>query len=104
MCADCAYYNMKTHKCTRGCTGEPNIENGDNVRFFTDCPLPNVAEVRHGKWRIIDSDWNCWRCTCCGEEWVLNDGNPSDNGMMFCHHCGARMDASCIDDESEAGA
>lgn len=29
MCADCAYYNMKTHKRTRGCTGEPDIENGD---------------------------------------------------------------------------
>lgn len=49
MCADCAYYNIKTHKCTRGCTVEPDIENGDDVRFFTDCPLPNVAEVRHGE-------------------------------------------------------
>lgn len=56
---------------------------------------PNSAEftaVRHGRWRLIDDDYNCWRCTCCGEEWVLNDGNPSDNGMAFCPHCGARMD------------
>lgn len=55
---------------------------------------PNEAmftAVRHGQWRIIDNDWNCWRCTCCGDEWVLNDGNPSDNGMRFCPHCGAQM-------------
>ena len=63
----------------------------DVKRFVKN--LPTIEpEVRHGQWRIIDNDWNCWRCTCCGEEWVLNDGNPSDNGMMFCPHCGARMD------------
>lgn len=53
---------------------------------------PAINPIRHGQWRIIDIDFNCWRCMCCGEEWVLNDGNPSDNGMKFCPHCGARMD------------
>lgn len=66
MCADCAYYNMKTHKCTRGCTGEPDIENGDDVRFFTDCPLPNVAEVRHGRWENIDPSFAHVYCSECG--------------------------------------
>lgn len=99
MCADCAYYNIKTHKCTLGCTGEPCIENGDDVRFFTDCPLPNVVEVRHGEWH------ECWHtdtvcasiCTNCekaatqarmivGQELMTNVRYP------LCPNCGAKMD------------
>ena len=49
-------------------------------------------KVRHGRWEIIDKNANVWQCTTCGEEWMLNDGNPSDNYMLFCPHCGARMD------------
>lgn len=49
------------------------------------------CSVRHGRWEIIDTDANVWKCTTCGEEWMLNDGNPSDNNMLFCPHCGSRM-------------
>lgn len=48
-------------------------------------------ELRYGSWKIIDYDANVWECTTCGEEWMLNDGNPSDNNMLFCPHCGSRM-------------
>jgi len=24
LCAECAYYNMKSHKCTRGCKIDPD--------------------------------------------------------------------------------
>lgn len=39
LCAECAYYSTKKHKCTRGATdeGEPT------ARFYADCPLPEVA-------------------------------------------------------------
>lgn len=95
MCADCAYYNMKTHKCTRGCTGEPDIENGDDVRFFTDCPLPNVAEVRYGKWIPTEYDsyadgapvWDKWECSLCGHE----HSGEEDTLTAFCTNCGAYM-------------
>lgn len=41
VCGDCAYYSMKKHKCTRGCTDE-----GDAcARFYVDCPLPDVRPV-----------------------------------------------------------
>ena len=93
MCADCAYYNMKTHKCTRGCTVEPDIENGDDVRFFTDCPLPDVAEVRRGRWIdahfVSGGDFNrCSECGCYIEKtYFANDYN-----VRYCPNCGARMD------------
>lgn len=90
MCADCAYYNMKTHKCTRGCTGEPDIENGDDVRFFTDCPLPNVKEVRHGRW--IDKGEYAVCTECCGRSGTQYDGvEPIPLMTQFCPHCGADM-------------
>lgn len=98
MCADCAYYNMKTHKCIRGCTGEPDTENGDDVRFFTDCPLPNVAEVRHGRW--IHSDVLDYKdpngvihvhgmCSCCR---LIYDFRDMTSRFKFCPNCGSRMD------------
>ena len=41
VCGDCAYYNMKKHRCTRGC-----VEEGDaRARFYEDCPLPDVSPV-----------------------------------------------------------
>lgn len=88
MCADCAYYNIKTHKCTLGCTGEPCIENGDDVRFFTDCPLPNVVEVRHGKWHPVRGvyDLTKWVCCLCGH-YV-----PNGLDRNYCPNCGAKMD------------
>lgn len=95
MCADCAYYNMKTHKCTRGCAGEPDIENGDDVRFFTDCPLPNVAEVRHGRWIPTEYDsfadgnpvYDAFECSECGHE----HSGEEDTLTAFCPDCGADM-------------
>jgi hypothetical protein len=45
LCADCAYYDMKKHKCCQGAVGEPNLEKGDDVRFFTDCPLDDCEPV-----------------------------------------------------------
>lgn len=44
-CAECAYYDMKNHKCTRGCTKDPDISKGDDVRFYVDCHLPDAESV-----------------------------------------------------------
>ena len=48
LCADCAYYSLKKHKCTRGCNVDPNPSKGDNPSFYLDCPLPEVEEKK--KW------------------------------------------------------
>ena len=37
-CADCAYYNMKKHKCIRA-----TDEGKPTDHFYADCPLPDVT-------------------------------------------------------------
>ena len=39
-CADCVYYNMKKHKCNRGCSDYPD----GKEHFYRDCPLIDVVE------------------------------------------------------------
>lgn len=50
LCADCAYYDLKKHKCNRGATVDPDISKGQDVRFYVDCPLDDVEPVQH--WKI----------------------------------------------------
>ena len=62
LCADCAYYNMKKHKCTRGFKIDPDVSKGENPSFYVDCPLPDVEPLQ--KWipcseRLPDSDERC---------------------------------------------
>lgn len=47
LCSDCAYYDLKKHKCNRGATVDPDISKGHDVRFYVDCPLDDVEPVRH---------------------------------------------------------
>ena len=57
-------------------------------------PSADVAEVKHGEWlpkEGYDGDIY-WDCSNCGESWTTIDGEPFDNGMNYCPHCGARMD------------
>lgn len=35
-------------------------------------------------WQYGAFSWH----TACGQEWMLNDGTPEQNGMRFCHSCG----------------
>lgn len=83
LCADCAYYNMKSHKCTRGCKIDPDTKKGDDIHFFVDCPLTDVQPVRHGHW-IISSDGYYPYCSECK---ARLEGKPT----KFCGECGARM-------------
>ena len=41
LCAECADYNWKKHKCNRGSSVETNARDP----FYDDCPLPEVVEV-----------------------------------------------------------
>lgn len=101
MCAECAYYNMKTHKCTRGCTGEPDLKNGDDVRFFTDCPFPTVTEstnsglTMHSAWEDCGIDGTV-KCPLCQ---FVDFFAKRDRVMLFryCPGCGAKMDGGTDD-------
>ena len=54
----------------------------------------NAADVRpvvRGEW-IEDCGYH-YRCSICGDRWVVSNGNPLDvaNGWNYCPNCGADM-------------
>ena len=70
----------------------------DRINFIhadlSALPSIDAAPVRHGEWEEVDDMWGDihYRCSACGCEWFLEDGSPTENGMNYCPHCGARMD------------
>ena len=42
-------------------------------------------------WSQEDEDSYIW-LTDCGGTFILNDGDPKENGMQFCCYCGAVID------------
>ena len=54
----------------------------------------DVAPVRQGRWDEWDDTMfnTVYRCSVCGEDFVLIDGTPSDNLYNYCPNCGAKMD------------
>lgn len=56
--------------------------------------LLKTEQPKHGHWieqEGFDSDVY-YDCSVCGESWVTVEGTPEDNGMIYCPHCGAKMD------------
>ena len=41
-------------------------------------------------WECVDTDEWVWESEC-GEEWILTEGTPRQNGMAYCPFCGKRM-------------
>lgn len=89
LCAECAYYSMKKHKCTRGAKdeGEPT------ARFYADCPLDDVVPAVHGKWieeragkGMYDYRFQCSECKCHTPDKAYTIAPD------FCPNCGAKMD------------
>ena len=91
LCADCAYYDLKKHKCNRGATVDPDISKGQDVRFYVDCPLDDAEPVKHGHWILTqDEQYEYCRCSECGydtgENWMIG------SEIKYCANCGAKMD------------
>lgn len=95
LCAECAYYNMKSHKCTRGCNIDPDSEKGEDVRFFVDCPLPDVQPAKQCK--MIPQKPDCrgytdtFFCTNCQIHIHLGFISQSYGGN-YCIECGAEVE------------
>ena len=52
--------------------------------------IANGVVVREkGEWELLPGGFK-WRCTACGSK-VSLDGSPEENGLYFCHNCGADM-------------
>lgn len=93
LCADCAYYNMKSHKCTRGCKIDPDTKKGDDIHFFVDCLLPDVQPLIHAYWielpKALNPNENPCKCSNCGHVLSFMNYYPKSK---YCPNCGARMD------------
>lgn len=91
-CACCSYYGNGEHMCD---ITEKVVEYECGLeKRRDDCPLVPVPP--HGHW-VAKEDYNLdiyYDCSVCGESWDLIGGDPWDNGMNYCPHCGARMDGA----------
>lgn len=90
-CGECIHYSVKKHRC-KICK---NIETDPRAKFYDDCPLPKVAEVKHERWDSSDSyvfaDGSiAIRCTGCG--CALHEEEFSKYNWNFCPVCGAKME------------
>lgn len=74
------------------------VQEDDLIHFQVDCELlkefiESQPERPKGRWEE-DEDYfgsAIYKCTACGEEWILNCGTPEENNMNFCPKCGADM-------------
>ena len=57
-------------------------------------PRANVRPVVEGHW-IPSGNWNdgtgFYQCSACRQEVFMDEGLPTNNGYLFCPHCGADM-------------
>lgn len=86
LCETCEHEKFcKEHKGSR-CTEYCIIANE---------PTADVAPVVHAHWTCVNTNENVYMCDGkdgCGNCTILLEGTPKENDMMFCTHCGARMD------------
>jgi len=82
-CTDCKEYDQERHCCPR------------YNRVIREA-LDAVEKPKMGKWIETDDGWDgtYYVCSICGCPWTLIDGDPEDNGMNYCPHCGADMRTS----------
>ena len=87
-CADCAYYKLKKHRCVR-CIDEGKPTD----RFYADCPLPEVSEIKVGKWKKINNpnysgfDGRPEQISICSEcKYAI------EHDFLYCPNCGAKME------------
>ena len=48
-----------------------------------------MSENTFCEWSV-EEDTNWWQ-TGCGEDWIIPEGNPVENGMKFCPICGKKF-------------
>ena len=68
---------------------------GGARKLMEDAPGVDAVEVVHAEWACVNESENVWMCTGkngCGNEVLLLEGTPSENGWYYCPNCGAKMD------------
>ena len=72
------------------------IEIDGIVKYIEEHSTAAVAEVKHGEWIDLHDEnvlyEQTYKCSACGEWFVIEAGTPKENGYKYCPNCGARMD------------
>ncbi|MBR0133415.1 MAG: hypothetical protein IJM14_10100 [Lachnospiraceae bacterium] len=96
---DGVWYVLGLIDSTPTVEAEPNsCEYWDGESHFCALRRPQTEPVKHGKWiEEVDYDYdNFYRCSACGEPYVLIEGTPKENLYNYCPNCGAKMDESTM--------
>ena len=78
-------------------------EHGRTCDHFKD--RSRFVELPCAEW-IEDEDMYgdpIYRCSNCGEHFILEEGTPTDNGYFYCPNCGAKMDEQDMKERESNG-
>jgi hypothetical protein len=68
------------------------------IKIINEQPDADVAEIKHGKWINTYIDYSTAECSCCSEQFEVNEKSNSDLFNAFKQfykyypNCGAKMD------------
>ena len=97
LCAECANYSMKKHRCIIGCNKEENAQD----KFYDDCPLPDVEPVRTAYWVVVQTT-NPTVSTvhrCSNPECRLT--TYARRLPPYCQECGSKMLGEAREDDDK---
>ena len=62
-------------------------------RYIMRQDAVDAVEVVHGMWIELDRFLVdvVYRCSACGEDFVIVEGTPAENSWNYCPNCGAKM-------------
>jgi len=70
----------------------------DSEKAYTEwCKSAGLREDNVCEW-VPEEGESYWH-TSCGDDFILVDGTPEENHIIYCHYCGGRVTIK----ESEAG-
>lgn len=64
----------------------------DVMNMIDNAPTEDVQPVIHAEWELVNEDENVYMCSNCGDEFITIDGTATENHMLYCPFCGAKMD------------
>ena len=96
---DASTYEGKCLLCEKKERERGDYKNAARYSFARESvqaePTADVAPVVHAHWTCVNTTENVYMCDGkdgCGNCTILLEGTPKENDMLFCAHCGARMD------------
>ena len=97
-CAECVHYEVCSKKNLHVAVGMNITPRFKYKRIEQECEhfkdRSRFVELPCAEW-IEDEDMYgdpIYRCSNCGEHFILEEGTPTDNGYFYCPNCGAKMD------------